>query len=219
MRILKSALLSSALVLGLASPLLAADLPNEVQAGSPSLPVSSPEFDWTGFYAGANIGLGFSGKFDNNGALANDGVIGFLGGGVVGYNYQLDNFVIGLEGDINYLGGEANGAAGLNADLDFLGSITGRLGVTPRDRVLTYIEAGYAFGQADLATPTASDTNLLHGFTVGAGTEYAVTDNVLAGIEYNYTNLGSETFNLGAAGVQTSDFDTHTLKFNLKYKF
>ena len=42
-----------------------------------------------------------------------------------------------------------------------------------------------------------SDRQTLVGGTVGAGVEYALTDNVSLGVEYRYTRFGAKTFNLG----------------------
>ena len=44
-----------------------------------------------------------------------------------------------------------------------------------------------------------TDADKFHfGFNVGAGVDYAVTNNVFIGIEYRYLDLGKETYNLGA---------------------
>ena len=45
--------------------------------------------NWTGFYAGAHAGAGWS---DDN--------AGFIGGGQVGFNYQINQWVFGVEGDL-----------------------------------------------------------------------------------------------------------------------
>src|SRR5215813_2877880 len=69
-------------------------------------PYVAQVFSWTGFYLGGNIGgawrndnlsdtlsgLNFS-KGNNNGV--------FLGGGQVGFNWQVSNFVLGFEWDID----------------------------------------------------------------------------------------------------------------------
>ena len=78
----------------------AADMP--VRA---PLPPPLPVFSWTGFYIGGNIGGAwtsnrwtdtfFGTNFNNNNN--NNGV--FIGGGQIGGNYQVGNFVIGGEWD------------------------------------------------------------------------------------------------------------------------
>jgi opacity protein-like surface antigen len=83
-----------------------------------------PPTNWTGFYVGGFLGMA-SGKTDIRfvgdpaGAGNNPRVLGALGGGQVGYNYQLqNNWVLGVEGDVgaaNLHGSRTCGAAtGLN---------------------------------------------------------------------------------------------------------
>jgi opacity protein-like surface antigen len=79
------------------------------------------------------------------------------------------------------------------------------------DRAMVYAAGGLETGEFDAsATYVArgvggspalafTDTSKLHfGFNVGAGVEYAVTNNVFLGVEYRYIDLGKETYNLGA---------------------
>ena len=60
--------------------------------------------NWTGFYVGGFLGIGY-GKTDMRfvgdpaGAGNNPRVVGALGGGQVGYNYQVNKWVFGVEGD------------------------------------------------------------------------------------------------------------------------
>src|SRR5215468_12265454 len=49
-------------------------------------------YNWTGFYAGAHAGAGWS---DGDGS----GSSGFVGGGQIGFNYQINQWVLGVEGD------------------------------------------------------------------------------------------------------------------------
>src|SRR5688572_12280267 len=83
--------------------------------------VVPPLFSWTGFYVGAHLGYGWgtSSSFNVPGAGggdAFDGAIdgietspsGWLGGISVGYNYHIDNILVGVEADLGYLGAEAS---------------------------------------------------------------------------------------------------------------
>src|SRR6266478_3906185 len=77
-----------------AGPALAADLgtrPPPYKA-----PALMPVFSWTGFYIGVHGGWGWSHMPDLLDVNGNGG----FGGGQVGYNYQMNNFVWGIEGDI-----------------------------------------------------------------------------------------------------------------------
>ena len=217
-RVLKSTLIAASTFVIAATTANAADLPNDVLEPIPA-PVEAKvqAFDWTGFYAGANAGIDFEGRFDNSFGADLDKDTGFIGGGVIRYNYQIDQFVFGVEGDLNYVGGDATSGTA-EAELDFLSTLTARAGYTPIDRLLTYVEGGLAIGRTDAALAGVSDRDTSLGYVVGAGAEYALTDKWLTGVEYNYVDLGSNSNNLGV-GNTASDFDTHQVKFNLKYKF
>src|SRR5215470_165093 len=65
----------------------AADAPRGPAYRPPPPPI--PYFTWTGFYAGAHIGVGWD-----------DATSGFIGGGQVGFNYQINQWVLGVEADI-----------------------------------------------------------------------------------------------------------------------
>jgi outer membrane immunogenic protein len=70
--------------------------------------VKPPAFSWAGFYIGVNAGLGWA----NSGAINitdprvgqvnmnTVGKTGFVGGGQIGYNWQHERWVFGLETDI-----------------------------------------------------------------------------------------------------------------------
>src|SRR4029077_7527821 len=90
----------------------AADLP----VAPPPAPLPAPVFLWTGFYVGANVGGAwarnnwsdtlFLTNFNNNGGV-------FIGGGQIGFNYQIGGFVRG--GAVGGGGGADNGGRGAGA--------------------------------------------------------------------------------------------------------
>jgi outer membrane immunogenic protein len=105
------------------APALAADLPAQNYTKAPALAVA-PVYDWSGFYVGGTAGGAF-GSFDpsTSTTFQTDGYFdlssvppvnaagmqsikpaGFTGGFEAGYNWQVSNFVVGLEGDVEYLG-------------------------------------------------------------------------------------------------------------------
>jgi len=63
------------------------------------------------------------------------------------------------------------------------------------------------------------------GWTLGAGAEYAATDNVLLRLEYRYADYGDETYRHTIPGGGTStisytvDYKTHDVRFGIAYKF
>jgi opacity protein-like surface antigen len=77
----------------------------------------------------------------------------------------------------------------------------------------SYVSRGGLGANAPLSF---SDTRKFQfGCTVGAGAEYAVTNNVSLGIEYRYLTLGKATYNLGTVTSATGVVDTMTTDVNL----
>lgn len=118
------------------------------------------------------------------------------------------------------LGFRRDHAVGLRTEIDSLFLATVRLGYA-WDRFLTYFKGGYASADVDIrgseeffstqlttagATPIRdregafSSSERHHGFTIGGGFEYALTNNVIFGLEYNYVDLGSVT-HIGRAKI------------------
>src|ERR1700683_81644 len=142
---LRRALFAVALTSSLACmPVVAmsADLPPRPMYAPPQAPMA-PTFSWTGFYIGANVGAGWNhGNLNDSFGLFSGGANNnatFLGGGQVGANYQINNFVLGIEGDFDWLPNNNNSGNGttLDGSTTILGSnngrwlttLTGRLGI------------------------------------------------------------------------------------------
>jgi outer membrane immunogenic protein len=153
------------------------------------------------------------------------GSTGFIGGGQAGYNWQTGSFVLGVETDFDgttlsksrnllgagfwnpYLGTTDNLTLNSKVSLDWLGTTRGRVGfvVTPDNRFMIYGTGGVAYGGGSAhvsiydsaanafwsGNPSASRV----GWTVGAGAEYAFTNNWTLRGEYLYVDLGSRSFN------------------------
>jgi outer membrane immunogenic protein len=146
---------------------------------------------------------------------------GFIGGGEAGYNWQNGVWVFGVEADISFANIKGSGsfffpgsAAGApdttsaSSSLDWLATGRGRVGLTPVDRWLVFGTGGVAFGQVNnqmsvfasnpgagfLATLNGSHKSTRTGWVAGAGAQYAVTNNVLAKVEWLYYDLGTDTF-------------------------
>jgi len=176
---------------------------------------------------------------------------GFVGGVQGGYNWQFDeNFLIGIEGDIqgtNIDGSvslsitDETGAlllpgdsldAELGTQLDWFATIRPRIGWV-NDRFVVYATGGLAWGQttssvsATLADATLIDesiTNDRFGWTIGAGIEYALLDNITFKTEYLYTDLGSEQIvdlDLGDGYNLSMDSDVkfHVVRAGLNFQF
>lgn len=215
---MKKYLLASVAALGLvaAGAASAADLPS--RKGPVVAPVYVPAFTWTGFYVGANAGYGW-GNVNANG-FANVGDLdGFVGGGQVGYNYQMGQFVVGLEADLQAADLSSGNNLGLvGVKTDYFGTVRARVGVA-FDRFMPYITGGWAYGNVKTSIPAvgfSSDRSHTGGYAVGAGLEYAVTNNIIAGVEYLYVDLGEKNI-LGAGTKVGTDFSV--VRARLSYKF
>ena len=216
-RTLLCALLASGATIATGSA-MAASLPSRVEAPPPYIaPV--PIFTWTGFYIGVNAGAAFDptnnvtftpggppGSPNLNPAVGNNNT-NFTGGVEAGYNWQVNSFVFGLEGDVDYLGGN-NSLNGTFASPPFyalyptytlagatrshvFGTIRGRLGFAV-DRALFYVTGGAAFSSQK--APTSIAFAMSNGVVCGPCTFTGTPNNqsvgavVGGGIEYAFTN-------------------------------
>ena len=232
-----SAIGVAALTLMLSLPAQAADLPMRYKAP----PMMSPIFSWTGFYVGGQVGYAFGNDHlleyvTANGVFTNfekqynmNGVsAGLYGGG----NYQIGNFVLGLEGDIdgaNIKGGWTDTAVGGAGDtkINWQGSVRGRVGFVA-DKVLFYGTGGLAVGEvkhtySNLVTNISETTSSVRtGWTAGGGIEIALTPEILARVEYRYTDYGMSRYDSvtsfpGLTGTQEPKFST--IRVGAAYKF
>lgn len=206
---MKKLLLATVALAGLAGSASAADVPYSREPLAPMTPYNI--YNWTGPYLGLHLGFGFGGDFD---ALS-DGATGFLAGVQGGYNWQMDTIVFGIEGELSY-SGIGDNYYGVDADLNWKGSITPRLGFA-FDRFLPYVKAGLAFGDVEFSTPGISESEMMMGWTVGFGVEYAMTDALSLKVEYAYTDLGRDDFFL-AAGHE-GGYDGHEIKAGINFHF
>ncbi len=230
----------SLLVMGLTSAAIfsgsamAADISRPVYKAPPAgaLPVT---YDWTGFYVGGHVGYGWADKDwrDAFGLNVSNKADGFLGGGQVGFNYQIQQFVLGVEGDFSWSGingGTTTGAVvgaplgtTFNTDVNWVSTLTGRLGIA-FDRWLVYGKGGVAWANEDFSTnfytfpgTTVSDTRW--GWTAGAGVEYAFAPQWSAKLEYNYMDFGTKAVSFAPGTSTDIDQQIHAVKFGVNYKF
>lgn len=235
------------------SAALAADLPS--RAPPPVYLPPPPIFTWTGIYIGGQVGYAwtsgnnqFNGfdPFFGTGTFLTTSIggtpSGVIGGGNVGYNYQINQWVLGLEGSVD--GTSLSNTAGAffpdgttlraHTTADIQGSIRGKLGVA-WDRALIYATGGVAFGgfntNVSVSNPAfgffgngnVSTTRV--GWTVGGGIQYAVTNNWSIFAEYRYTNWGSirqNDFGVLPAGVffnGSRKINQNQVQVGFDYKF
>ena len=200
-------------------------------------------YDWAGFYIGAYLGVGGGSAnltFLDDGATTDPHFAGFLGGGEMGYDYQLGKWVFGLEGDLAWT--NAHGArpcpigffANCEINTNWLSTATGRIGYAYWDRFLTYLKGGAAIARdrAEAACtpnspstilpvvgcPSSSDSRTNVGWTAGLGSEFGLTRNVSVKSEIMYFDLGSDRYAM--AGIPTDIRRTgFTSTLGLRFRF
>jgi outer membrane immunogenic protein len=226
----RSALLASAAILTAGSA-FAADLPARV---APAPYIAAPMFTWTGFYVGLNAGAAWNnsdGGFGYGGpafiapgplvygSISSNNDAGFTGGVQAGYNWQIGSFVVGVEGDINYIDRSNGGSVAVPAIApttyyvvnrgdanNYYGTLRARLGFA-FDRALIYATGGLAFGGGTGDSSATyftgggpvggvvinggnnDDSNI--GWALGGGVEYAFSNAWSVKLEYLHVDLGS----------------------------
>lgn len=216
----------AALALGVAiisAPAFAADVVYQ-EPPAPAAPMEiAPVNTWSGPYAGVSAGYGFEGETNLPGVgIDTDG---WMGGAFGGYQVQNGSLVYGAEADINYsrLDGTVEaGTDSITSRTTVDGSVRGRLGVTVTEDILLYGTAGLAAERQRITVSdgidSERDTNVALGYTVGAGVDARLTDQVFARAEYRYTDYGSETYDFTGGSVD-ADSKNHRVTVGLGVKF
>lgn len=200
-----------------AIPAYAADVISE-EPPAPAAPMEEPPLNtWSGPYAGVSLGYGFSGTTEDETFGNSIDTDGFLLGGFAGYNYQIDNLVVGAEADLGYSWEEGSNA-GLNSESGLEGSLRARLGYVVAPDVMIYATAGGAAKKLEVSDFAGSDDNTMLGWTAGAGAEMMFNEATFGRVEYRYTDFGSDTFNTGLAPREVSD-SSHRVTFGVGMKF
>lgn len=237
---MKKLLLGSAAVVAVlaAAPALAADMP--VKAPPVAVAVQS----WTGYYVGLNAGYTWStGNVTATDVFGNPALGGgpqlgagsaalvngsrsvrgsFIGGAQLGYNWQFNNTVVGVETDLQGIGRSRTRFSSftdpgfpanpinqtVSQDASWLGTLRGRAGFLATPTFLAYATGGLAYGggsrlaisQQVIGAPAAPNvytsaggSKTRVGWTVGAGGEWKIGNNWSAKLEYLYYDLGRET--------------------------
>jgi len=204
------------------APVFAADLPQSPAPAYEAVPAPQQTIDWSGIYVGGNVGWNF-GNFDNQtgGTSLSTSANGVGGGLYTGYNFQVTpNVVVGAEADFSLTDlkdSRTNGGINLESKSDWNSNIRARVGYS-FDRYLVYGAGGLALADLELSGNGDSDRNTALGWTVGAGGEAAITNNVSARLEYVYQDFGSQDFNLNGTGV-SSEFSNSQVRMGIGYKF
>jgi outer membrane immunogenic protein len=198
-------------VLGLAAPAVAADLPARTYTKAPP-PIAAAIYDWSGFYIGANGGWGTSRKCWTNTSTFGVATIpnvsegchdasGGTAGGQIGYRWQSSAWVFGLEGQGNWADFKGSNISTLlvtnNSKIDAFGLFTGQVGYAWNNALL-YVKGGGAVTSDKYSGtlpgfPIDSAKETRWGGTVGAGIEYGFAPNWSAALEYDHLFMGKAT--------------------------
>ena len=196
------------------------------QAMPTKAPAYVQAYNWTGLYVGVNGGGGWghsawSGATGTSGFNTTGGVVG----GTVGYNYQMNQAVFGLEGDIdwsNIHGSTTTAPCTTSCETrnSWLGTARGRIGYA-FDRFMPFVAGGAAFGDIK-ASPAgfSGDRDTKAGWTLGGGLEAALAGPWTAKVEYLYVDLGKANCPAGSCAVSTNvNFHTNLVRAGLNYRF
>jgi outer membrane immunogenic protein len=230
-----------------AGPALAADLGTRPPAYK--APAFVPVPSWAGFYLGIHGGYGWGHEsIDGDiSPFSNPSPKGGVFGGQIGYNWQFNTFVAGLEVDSSWAdlkdsqsftasgttvtGVPASLTQTLSSKIDYLGSARVRAGFLLTPDWLFYGTGGVGWahdsitvadtltigGVSATASESASKTHV--GWAAGGGVEYKLLPNLLLRAEYLHYGFGSETYNLSLGDTLNSKLSVDVVRGGLSYKF
>lgn len=202
----------------------------------------TPAATWDGAYLGIHVG-GASGTENDNQSEFFDEIIqagdsfdlsGWLLGVHAGANFQMDSFVLGLEGvvdvtniegstDYSYYGEPENYTGTLSFANSWQASLNVRAGVAI-DAVLLYGSLGVAIADGTLTDATDydgtyEDSTTHVGWTVAAGVEYLFDENWSGRIEARYSAFGDADYDLGFKEPVQASFSHAALTAGISYRF
>lgn len=227
--------LAAATITIVSVPAIAADMPAR------RMPVKAPvaqvaAYNWSGFYVGVHAGYAW-GEFTSAGDASIDHEpTGGLFGGQIGYNWQMNNIVLGVEADLAYSTIKGDDTSTFQIftingehDLKYFGTVRGRLGVA-QNNFLFYVTGGFAYAKTEgrltvlnggAFVASGTDTINLKGWTVGGGIEMGLTQNLSARLEYLYVDFDEATtsMNLGFPFTDQVDKNLNVVRAALNYRW
>jgi outer membrane immunogenic protein len=252
MRRFHCATLATVAAIGFASVASAADMPTKAPAYAP--PVA---FSWTGFYVGGQVGGGWASSTTTDvdatasypagfvdSAINYSGVLGGLYGG---FNYQINQFVIGIDGDYSWadLTGSGSDTSPINGGhtnysdkIKWVATLTGRLGYAMNYNWMIFVKGGGAwadfsgssatFSAAGVNTSNGTASETRTGWTIGGGTEWGFAPHWSAKLEYDYVDFSTANWNSTLTNVATGAVTTparsatsymNIVKLGVAYRF
>ncbi|MBV8791255.1 MAG: porin family protein [Pseudolabrys sp.] len=172
-------------------------------------PVASPIYNWSGAYAGLNLGYQW-GETTNNPTRP----AGIAGGGQIGYNWQNGAFVFGGETDIQISGADDTFAPWKFAN-PWFGTLRGRAGYA-YNNFLFYGTLGLAYGGVKGTLAGLDESKTHGGWTAGVGVEVGLNPAWSARVEYLYVDLSDRSYSI--TGVKNG-VESNLLRFGINYHF
>jgi outer membrane immunogenic protein len=144
-------------------------------------------YNWTGFYAGLNVGYDW-GSASNTGLSPS----GFSGGGQGGFNWQTGSIVLGGETDLQ-ISGASDNSGPFKFSNPWFGTLRGRAGYA-LNNILFYATGGLAYGGGNVDLGGLSESHSTIGWTAGGGLEVGLTRRWSVKAEYLYLDLAGQNY-------------------------
>ncbi len=215
----------------------------------PVVIVAEPSGQWSGLYVGGQIGYAWANRDWNGDFLGspipddqyNFDMDGGQVGAHIGYNWQVDNFVFGVEADASWSKvddhlTQTTGpfSTAVEAEMDWLATVRGRVGYA-WDRFLIYGTGGVAFAHVDtdvetsvFGSPYSSDrAGETHtGWVAGVGVETMVSEKISLRFEYLHADFSNENYDYDLINVSpdddtfgSADLDVDMIRLGVSYHF
>jgi len=189
--------------------------------------------DFSGPYIGAQVGYAWGdasmpygnvgGPFNSTQDDAN--IDGVVLGGRAGYNWQSGQWVFGVEGDIEWtdMNGDDGGSGGdvNGVDINWQGSIRGRVGWAFQPDTMIYATAGWQFQDVDASSPADGDINeTIDGAVYGVGFEHRFDDSWTGTIEYRHADMNQQRFSFPIDGYDEGiETDNDSVRLGVNWTF
>lgn len=209
--------------------------------------------NWTGVYFGPQVGYTWGSatwvfpfnEFYNTavGQSFSLNPTGATAGAHLGFNYQINSIVAGLEASVNG-GSITQKRTGpvvpifpndvFETQIDSVATLTARLGYA-LNKWLLYARGGYATARIALSAVSgnpgagviANASATQNGWTAGAGLEYMCAPTIIFGLQYDYTKLNNKQYSTTTTGtlvglpfhinLQHVNVDTVTARLSIKF--
>lgn len=195
-----------------------------ILAAGPALAQTAPVEPFNGFFVGVQGGWqqdrqtlqSTTGSIVTESTAKSDG---FSYGGQFGYDFRLSpSVVLGAEVALTGRSGDSNFST-FDLSQGRTISATARLGTLVGPAGLVYLRGGYANARYTLDDRISTFSENRDGYTVGAGYEQMVGQNVSARVEYNYSDFGSDQLGTSFGNQAELDYSRHAVTAGLNFRF